>query len=166
MCAETRLVKSIDSGHTPPWGKEAIHLSQCNGLIRVRGMHKRGMMGSSSSQSRSRCYPEDAAAGEMSHLYPIHYLSGAGVRELGKHKNSSAFRRSAQLLGTVSVGPKSNRYIPRNSLAPVNLVCTIRWADYTRGLPFLCSVSSLETFINLMLTPENPARASTYISSP
>jgi hypothetical protein len=48
----------------------------------------------------------------------VRRLSRAGVREPAKRTNRSAFRRSAQPLGTLLVDPKSNRYIPRNLLTP------------------------------------------------
>ena len=126
-CAEIRVVKSIDSGHTPPWGEEAMHLSWCN---RVRGLHKKDMMGSSSSQSQRRCLTKGCSSREMSRLYPSHHLSteviqvgvGEPVQDLRNTKTPHAFRRSAQLPGSLSVDPRSNRYIPRSLLIPANHV--------------------------------------------
>lgn len=45
--------------------------------------------------------------------------TGAGLE---KHKNPHTSRRSAQLPGSLSEDPGSNRYIPRNLLTPANHV--------------------------------------------
>ena len=125
-------------------------------------MHEKDMVGSSSSQLQRRCLTEGCSSrGDVSFISnPLSQYGGypgqaSGNRrkkcvDLRKHKNPSAFRRSAQPPGTLSVDPKSNCYIPRNLLGPVNHVS---WSVEVVTHPPTIHHSSLLTLYTSFISP-------------
>ena len=90
----------------------------------------------------------------------VRRLSRAGVREPAQKvcrlENERTFRRSAQSLGTLYVDPKSNRYIPKNLLAPVNHVS---WSvEEVTHPPTIHHCSLLTLYISFISRTKMPTR--------